>query len=201
MPDISATLVSNSDQLDNVDLMGGARVFTITDVTITGGEQPLRIGLAEYERPWKPGVTMRRLLSGIWGSESDEWIGRKVRLYRDETVKFGPARTGGTRVSHATHIAKTITLTLPVSKGKFGEFKVEPLKDEPTPPEQPTDPTAAPVAAFAAGGVTAQQLETRIGRPRTEWTGADLTKLTDLFQTLKSGQVTKDEAFPEDGAS
>lgn len=146
MPDISATLVSNSDQLDNVDLMGGARVFTITDVEITGGEQPLTIRLAEYPRPWKPGLTVRRILNGIWGSESDEWIGRRVRLFRDETVTFGKAKTGGTRISHATDITKAVTLTLPTSKGKFGEFTVQPLKDDPKPTPTP-EPTAEQVAA------------------------------------------------------
>src|SRR5690606_15432574 len=64
MPDIAHTLVSNSTQLDNVDLMGGARDFTITGVTLTGSDdQPLSITLAEYDRPWKPGLTMRRLLA------------------------------------------------------------------------------------------------------------------------------------------
>lgn len=146
MPDISETLVSNSDQLDNVDLMGGARVFTISDVTITGGEQPLSIRLEEYPRPWKPGLTVRRIINGIWGSESDEWIGRKVRLFRDDTVTFGKAKTGGTRISHASNMTKAVTLTLPTSKGKFGEFTVQPLTDEPAPKPLP-EPTAEQVAA------------------------------------------------------
>lgn len=147
MPDISATLVSNSTQLDNVDLMGGPRVFTITGVAVTSGEQPLSISLREYERPWRPGLTMRRLLAAIWGAESDEWIGRQVRLYRDESVTFGKAKTGGTRISHATHIDKPVTVVLPVSKGKFGEFTVEPLATTPAPTPTPTEPTAEDVAA------------------------------------------------------
>lgn len=128
MADISATLVSKSDQLDNVDLMGGPRVFTIAAVTVNeGAEQPLSIRLEEYPRPWRPGVTMRRLLSELWGTESDVWIGHKVQLYRDAAVTFGKVKPGGTRISHASHISKTVEVTLPTSKGKFDEFRVEPL--------------------------------------------------------------------------
>ena len=144
--DISSTLVSNSTQLDNVDLMGGARDFTITGVTMTSGEQPLSIDLAEYDRPWKPGLTMRRLLSEMWGSESDAWSGRRVRLYRDDAVTFGKTKPGGTRISHASHIDKKVTLTLPTSKGKFGEFTVEPLVESAPAPAQ-SEPSAEQVAA------------------------------------------------------
>ena len=150
MPDISATLVSKSDQLDNVDLLGGPRVFTITGVTMNESDQPLSIALAEYPRPWKPGVTMRRLLSEMWGAESDDWIGRKVRLYRDEKVTFGPQATGGTRISHASHLDKRVEVTLPISKGKFGQFTVEPLEaiqGEPSEHPAPPEPTAEHVAA------------------------------------------------------
>lgn len=126
--DISSTLVSNSSQLDNIDLQGGARDFTITRVVLNeGSDQPLSITLAEYGRPWKPGLTMRRLLSEMWGPESDSWVGRRVRLYRDASVTFGKVATGGTRISHATHLDRPITVTLPTAKGKFGEFTVQPL--------------------------------------------------------------------------
>jgi hypothetical protein len=40
--DISDTLAPNSDQLDAVDLIGGPRTFTITDVTKGNAEQPVR---------------------------------------------------------------------------------------------------------------------------------------------------------------
>ena len=146
MADISSTLVSNSTQLDNVDLMGGPRDFTITGVTLNESDQPLHIALAEYDRPWKPGVTMRRLLSEMWGSESDAWVGRRVRLYRDDTVTFGKIKPGGTRISRASHIDKTVVVTLPTSKGKFGEFTVEPLVESDPAPAQ-SEPTAKAVAA------------------------------------------------------
>lgn len=154
MVNIAATLVSNSTQLDNIDLMGGARDFTIVDAAMNeGSEQPLSIRLAEYDRPWKPGLTMRRLLSEMWGSETDAWSGRRVRLFRDETVSFGKSRTGGTRISHASHIDKKITVTLPTSKGKFGEFTVHPLIESAPSQQAPPEPTAEQVAACTDLGV------------------------------------------------
>lgn len=180
MVDIAATLVSNSTQLDNVDLMGGPRVFTITDVALTEStDQPLSVTLAEYGRPWKPGLTMRRLLSEMWGSESDVWAGRKVRLYRDDTVTFGRDKPGGTRISHASHLDKTVKVTLPTSKGKFGEFTVEPLTEAAAPKAEPTEKRAAKaVDWFAAKGVEKSHLEARVGRPVAEWADDDLSELT-----------------------
>lgn len=192
MPDISATLVSNSTQLDNVDLLGGARVFTITGVTMNESDQPLSIALAEYPRPWKPGVTMRRLLSEMWGPESDAWIGRKVRLFRDDKVTFGPQATGGTRISHASHLDKKVEVTLPISKGKFGKFVVEPLKDDApqasSPPAESTaDRAAKAVTWFAAKSIPQSSLEAHVGKPIAEWNDGDLTTLTADRDSIVGG--------------
>ena len=61
-------LVGKSDQLDNVDLLAGPRVFTITGASKGPADQPLNITLAEYDRPWRPGLTMRRVLAAMWGT-------------------------------------------------------------------------------------------------------------------------------------
>lgn len=134
-------LVGKSDQLDNVDLLSGPRDFTIASVSPGAEDQPLNIGLVENDRPWRPGLTMRRLLAAIWGPDASVYVGRRVRLYRDPSVTFGKDATGGTRLSHASHITKKVTLSLPTSRGKFGAFAVEPL------PDAPTEPTAEQVAA------------------------------------------------------
>ena len=189
--DISATLVSNSTQLDNVDLMGGPRVFTITGVTMNESDQPLHIALAEYGRPWKPGVTMRRLLSEMWGAESDDWIGRQVRLYRDEAVTFGNVTPGGTRISHASHLDKRVEVTLPTSKGKFGKFTVDPLTDAPAPSSPPPESTAERAAKavdyFAGRNVTQANLEAHVGKPIAEWDDNDLDELKSNADSIADG--------------
>lgn len=141
--DISETLIGNSDQLDNTDLLTGPRDFTITDVSKGNAEQPINISLAEFPRPWRPGLTMRRLLAAIWGKDASTYVGRRVRLYRDPEVTFGKDKPGGTRISHASHIDKAVTVTLPISRGKVDTFTVEPL----TEPAAPAEPTAEQVAA------------------------------------------------------
>lgn len=86
---------------------------------------------------------MRRLLAAMWGPEADVYIGRRVRLYRDPDVRFGNDKTGGTRISHASHLDKRLTVSLPTSKGKFGAFTVEPLT-EPLPAKPKAAESAEP---------------------------------------------------------
>ena len=138
--DISDTLAPNSDQLDAIDLLGGPRTFTITDVSRGNAEQPVQIALAEFPRVWRPGKSMRRVLAAAWGTDASAYIGRRVTLYCDETVTFGKERTGGTRISHLSHIDKPKSVPLLVSRGKSAMFTVQPLTE-------PTEPTAEHVAA------------------------------------------------------
>lgn len=145
--DISETLVGKSDQLDNVDLLAGPRDFTITGVSPGPADQPLNVALAEFPRPWRPGLTMRRVLAAIWGTDASAYVGRRVRLYRDAKVTFGKDATGGTRISHASHIDKRVTAVLPISRGRFGTFHVDPLPDAPATPPALPEPTAEQVAA------------------------------------------------------
>jgi hypothetical protein len=193
MADIRSTLISKSDQLDNIDLMGGPQIFTVTSATVNeGAEQPLSIKLREFGRAWKPGLTMRRILNEIWGYETDDWTGRRVRLYRDDQVSFNKTKTGGTRISHASHMDKAITLTLPTSKGKFGEFRIEPLVEAapaaPTP--EPIAVTAAKAADyFATRNVPQSSLEAHVGKPIAEWDAADLAELKASTEQIAGGRA------------
>lgn len=129
--DISDTLAPDSDQLDAVDLSAGPRTFTVTKVVVREakkkGDQPVDVHLAEFPRVWRPGKSMRRVLAACWGGKGSEWVGRRVRLYCDPTVRFGEEVVGGTRVSHLSHIDKPKQVPLLVSRGKGTMWKVEPL--------------------------------------------------------------------------
>jgi hypothetical protein len=127
--DISDTLAPNSDQLDAVDLLGGARVFTISEVSKGNAEQPVQIHLAEFPRPWRPGKSMRRVLVACWGPDAAQYVGRRVELYCDPDVKFGGATVGGTRVKRLSHIDGVKKVPLLVTRGKSAMFTVEPLPD------------------------------------------------------------------------
>ena len=141
--DVSDTLAPNSDQLDAIDLLGGPQTFTITDVSRGNAEQPINISLAEFPRVWRPGKSMRRVLAACWGTDGKAWIGRRVTLYCDESVRFGNETVGGTRISHLSHIDKPRKVPLLVSRGKSATFTVQPLKDEP----KQAGPTEADVNA------------------------------------------------------
>lgn len=130
--DISDTLAPRkSDQLDAADLLGGPRTFTVTKVTKVDGEQPLIVHLAEFTRPWKPGVTMRRVLGYCWGTDGSQWPDRRVRLFCDPDVKFGGEAVGGIRVSHLSHITRPMSVPgIIITRGRTTTYKVDVLTEE-----------------------------------------------------------------------
>lgn len=133
--DISDTIAPDSDQLDAVDLVQ-PRTFTIKSVSKGNAEQPVQIHLVEFDRPWRPGKSMRRVLVACWGADASAYVGRRVTLYCDPSVVFGGAAVGGTRVSHLSHIDKPQKVPLLISRGKSAIFTVKPLSNEPTTDEQ-----------------------------------------------------------------
>jgi len=131
--DISATLAPKSDQLDAIDLMGKQpQVFTVTRVDVKDNpdaDQPVAVHFAEFPRAWRPNVNMRRVLGNCWGMKSSVWVGRRVELYCDESVKFGNDTTGGVRISRLSDIGGPKRVPLLLSNGRAGSWKVEPLPE------------------------------------------------------------------------
>ena len=166
--DISDTLAPSSDQLDAVDLLGGPRTFTVTDVSKGNAEQPVQIKLAEFPRVWRPGKSMRRVLAHCWGTDASQWTGRRVTLYCDESVTFGNDVVGGTRISHLSHIDGVKKIPLLISRKKSATFTVRPLADA-----QPVDPKAAQLEAL-----------------KSEWRAADPERRAEIeaqVQALAEG--------------
>jgi len=196
--DISDTLAPKSDQLDAVDLLGGPQTFTITDVTRHNAEQPINIHLAEFPRVWRPGKSMRRVLAACWGTDAKAYVGRRVTLYCDETVKFGNDVVGGTRISHLSHIDKVRKVPLMVSRGKAASFTVQPLKEAPpqkpqSTPQSSQEPTAEEVAACTdqavlramwqvSGEERRNQIEARVAELATGKTDAQQPGDTDPWE-------------------
>lgn len=129
--DVSETLAPKSQQLDNIDLTHGPRTFTVERVERRDSvDQPLWIYLVEFDRPWPPNVNMRRVIAHVWGKESDVWIGRRLTLFRDPRIKFGSDTTGGTRISHMSHLERKAEIPVLASKGRPASYTVEPLVEE-----------------------------------------------------------------------
>jgi hypothetical protein len=130
--DVTQSLASKSDQLNNPDLAGGPVVVEILGVRESTGQadkdkQPYEVLLSGGLKPWRPCKTMRRLLSEIWGTDAHIWIGHWIRLYRDPSVKFGPDETGGIRFDGAD-IEKNTVITLPTKRGQYSRYQVAPIK-------------------------------------------------------------------------
>ena len=117
--DVSKTVDPKSDQLNTDDLIAGPRTIKISNVTASNTpEQPVSV---HYEgdngKPWKPCKSMRRVLLALWGSKGSGYVGKRVTLYRDDTVKFGGIEVGGIRISHAD-IDADVTIALTESRAK-----------------------------------------------------------------------------------
>lgn len=127
---ITSTTTPASLQLNADDLIGGPRTIRITTVTAGTPEQPVNISFdGDNGRPWKPGKSMRRVLLALYGAESSAYIDKRVTLFNDTSIRFGPDTTGGIRVSHASSITQPMTIALTVTKGKRKPFTVQPLPD------------------------------------------------------------------------
>lgn len=139
--DILATLAPKSDQLNADDLLGRPPVtITITRARViksSDKKQPWSItftglpGVDGTARPWKPCLTVRRIIAAAWGLKMKEWRGRQVTIWRDPEVNSptGQKRVGGIRVSHLSHLPgnRPLQLQLTVTQGVKGAFTVQPL--------------------------------------------------------------------------
>lgn len=195
--DISDTLAPDSAQLDAVDLLGGEQTFRIEKVSKGPADQPVQIHLADFPRPWRPGKSMRRVLVACWGPDASVYVGRSVTLFCDNTVVFGGAAVGGTRIRALSHIDEPKKVPLLISKGRSAMFTVQPLTDSPKTTPPPTDPTAAMVARYATLNVTRQQLEAHVALAMDEWTPETLEKLRVLGGEIASGTKSVGDVFGE----
>ena len=151
MTDLSKTVSARSDQQNADDYIPGPRTITITGVSAdpSSREQPIKISFEGDEgKPWKPCLTMRRLLISLWGSDGNQYIGRSLTLYRDPETLWGGLKVGGIRVSHASHIEKQITIALTATRGNKKPITVKKLEIQKVAEtqRQDTKPADAPIA-------------------------------------------------------
>lgn len=128
MIDMSRFTEAKSDQLNADDLIGISKTITVTKVNGAEGDQPIAI---HYEgdngKPFKPCKTIRRVLLAIWGRYANDYVGRSMTVYRDDSVQFGGLQVGGIRISHMSNIDKETVVVVAKSKGKKAGMKILPL--------------------------------------------------------------------------
>lgn len=124
--DLSSTTVAKSDQL-NADELIEPITITVTRVDkVTAKDQPVHIHAVGIQ-PYKPCLTMRRILIAAWGKYKDDWVGRSMTLYCDPEVMWAGKEQGGVRVSHVTDITEPVSRMLAVTRGRKKLFTLLPL--------------------------------------------------------------------------
>ena len=133
------TIEPDSTQLNGDDFMAGPETVTVTALKAGPSEQqPINVHLAEYDRPWRPSKSMRRVMIAIWGERGSDWVGKSLTLYFDRSVKFGGVAVGGIRISHMSGLDGARTLMLTTTRAKRSGYTVQPLVDAPAPSDGKT---------------------------------------------------------------
>lgn len=141
MNDMAPTITPKSDQLNADDLLAGPRTITIREVKIAPGtEQPVGVFFdGDGGKPYLPCKSMRRVMVAVWGPDASAYTGRSMTIYRDPTVTWGGMEVGGIRISHMSHIDKTMVIVLTATKKARKPFTVEPLVMKGRPAAQPKE--------------------------------------------------------------
>jgi len=156
--DLAAMNVAKSDQLDAVDLLAAPIVVRITAVQRgKSAEQPMDIGISDRKVPWRPCLTMRRLMAAAWGDDPAGWLSKWVRLGRDPSVEWGKKAVGGVRILAMSAMTNPPPFTIQTGRGKWSEFRPDML-------EPPTLPFREQIQALIRAGVCTQdQAMERLG--------------------------------------
>lgn len=164
------TVAPKSDQMNADDLIAGPRTITITEVKQNPGggkEQPVNVFFeGDGGKPFRPCLSMRRVMIAAWGIDATQYVGRSMRLYRDPDVLWGGMKVGGIRISHMSHIDRDLTMALTETKKTRKPYTVKVLAAEKpaAPPEKPTA-LAAPLTDEAMN--YARDLAARIRSVKT----------------------------------
>lgn len=178
--DISATIVAKSDQLNACDLMSGPITVRVLEVNVVkSADQPVSIKIDGGHQPFKPCLTVRRILAKLWGPSSKKWVGHSMTLYCDESVMWAGERAGGIRVSHVTGIDKEESVVTRASKHKTMAYLIQPLKI--TLPEYADSDIKKNTKAWQESFAAGRSPETLIENIRKQYTLTD-----DQAETIRN---------------
>ena len=132
MLDLSKAVEAKSDQLNADDLIGGPKVLVITGVKKISGDQPIAISYADDGgKPYKPCKSMLRVLMAAWGINGEAYVGRSMKVFNDQSVKWAGQEVGGIRISHLSDMPGKLKMALTVTRGKKSQYVVEQLESKP----------------------------------------------------------------------
>jgi len=183
---LTESIAKKTDQQNFENYASGPKTVTISAVKAGTAEQPIEIHLVEFPgQPYKPSKSMRRVLVAAWGVESSAYPGRRITLFGDPSVRFGPDVVGGIKISHLSHIDKPVTTDLTVSKGKRKNYTVKPLAA----PVQPNDASGRDwLSELTLAGDNLEAVAS-LGKAATDAhaTAADIAAIRARYDGLKVG--------------
>lgn len=110
MANMSGAAKAKSDQLNFIDLgINGEITITVESVSYDENRPQQKVWVYYAgcnNRPYKPSVGMIRVLLGAWGEDDQDWVGKSMKLYGEQSVTFGKGEVGGIRIRSLSHIDK-----------------------------------------------------------------------------------------------
>lgn len=189
MLDVSNTIKPKSDQLNADDLIAGALTVTVQNVTVQeNSDQPVLIHIGNGHQPYKPCKSMRRLLVSAWGKFANEWVGRSMTLFNDQSVKWAGKEVGGIRISHLSNISGSININLTTTRGQRKPYTVKELKVAEYPQQDFDKNKSAWAQAVIDGKTTLQDLSAKVSQ-KGVLTGAQFAELEQLTNPQQSDDL------------
>ena len=132
--DVSHTIIAKSDQLNALDLPPSETIVKIIDVRVLSDkDQPVHLHLEGHDgRPYKPCLSMRRILVNAWGKYAEKWIGQSMALYCDQGVTWAGKNVGGIRIARLTGIERPVSAPIALNRSTREVYTVDPLIIEET---------------------------------------------------------------------
>jgi hypothetical protein len=100
MPKVSEMIQSKYLRKEDIDeeMVASIKAVSLENMPGESSEQRWVLFFRELPKGLVLNTTTIRVLDKCFGSHSDEWVGRKVTLYVDETVQFKGQVVGGLRL-------------------------------------------------------------------------------------------------------
>lgn len=81
-----------------------------------GDEETTILSFAESPKMLVVCKTNGLCLRGMFGTRVQEWVGKRVTLYADTTIRFGPETVGGVRLRGSPDIAAPVSVEIKLKK-------------------------------------------------------------------------------------
>ena len=112
------TIEAKSDQMNAVDFVKPI-VFQIDKVDYFPKQQQQNVHLhfKGYQgRPYKPCKSMLRGLCKVWTMDEQSWVGKKIELFCNPSVKWAGENAGGIRISAVSGISEPFELVVQLNR-------------------------------------------------------------------------------------